>query len=190
MNQGDRISAELNVAGELLRERDVDLSPCTECGVCTDVCPVAFAMDPPPADLVIQARKGAGRQLFTHTSPWVCTDCRRCSDACPVDIDVARAMEGLRLLAYQKGCAPADNPIVHLHELFWDEVDGRGRVHELSLLWGLRRAVPGWRKRLGLVAMLLGKGKLPLRGTAVSEWDGLKAPKEAARTAAPQGESG
>ncbi len=173
MNQDDRTGVELNLARDLVRERVVDLSRCTECGVCTDVCPVAFAMDLPPADLVIQARRGAGRQLLAHASPWLCTDCRRCSEACPEGIDVARAIEGLRLLAHREGSAPEAEPIVRLYELFRDEVDGRGRVHELSLLRGLRRALPGWRKRLGLVAVLLVRRKLSLRAARVKGWPGL-----------------
>ena len=190
MQESNNSIPEPNVASELVRERGVRVSACSECGACTEVCPVAFAMDVSPADLMTQAKKGAGEALLTHTAPWVCTDCRRCSEVCPVRIDVARAMEGLRLLAYRTGCAPAGEPLVRLHQLFWDEVSRRGRVHELSLLWRLRHAVPGWRKKLALVAALLGRRKLSFRAAGVREWPGLEASTEAVGSSVSQGERG
>ena len=159
-----------SVAAEVLRLRGVDVIPCTECGACSDVCPVRFAMDVPPAELVTRAKRGAGEELLPHSSPWTCTDCRRCSLVCPVSIDVARAMEGLRLLASEKGCTPEGNSVVQFHRLFAEAVAHRGRLHELVLLWRLRRSVPSWPGRLGLVAVLLGRGKLPLRPERLRGW--------------------
>ena len=163
-----------SVAAELLRLRGVDVTPCTECGACSDVCPVRFAMDVPPAELMTRAKRGAGEELLPHSSPWTCTDCRRCSLVCPVSIDVARAMEGLRLLAHSKGRAPEGNSVVQFHRLFVEAIARRGRLHELTLLWRLRRSVPSWPDRLGLVAVLLGRGKLPLRPEPLRGWSGVE----------------
>jgi len=153
---------EVTVAEELLRLRGVDLASCSECGACTDVCPVASRMDVPPAELMARLKGGAGQESLVYASPWVCTDCRRCSVSCPVGIDVARAMEGLRLLARETGEAPADSPIVHFHAAFMDEIAQRGRLHELSLLWRLRHRLGDRRGRLALAAVLLKKGKISL----------------------------
>jgi heterodisulfide reductase subunit C len=163
-----------SVAAELLRLRGVDVSPCTECGACSDVCPVRFAMDVPPAELMTRAKRGGGEELLPHSSPWTCTDCRRCSLVCPVSIDVARAMEGLRVLAAEQGQAPAGNPVVEFHRLFTEAIARRGRLHELALLWRLRRSAPGWPGKLGLVAVLLGRGKLPLRPEPLPGWSGVE----------------
>ena len=163
------------VAEELLRLRGVDVGPCTECGACSEVCPVVFAMDVPPAELITRLKGGAGQDFLVHVSPWLCTDCRRCSETCPVHIDVARAMEGLRLLAHETAQASAEDPVVRFHETFLDEIAQRGRLHELRLLWRFRRQVPGWRSRLGLVTMLLGKGKLSFGGGRCRRWPGPKA---------------
>jgi len=165
---------EVHVAEGLVRLRQVDVTPCIECGACTDVCPVAFAMDEPPAELMTRAKRGEGLELLGRTSLWVCTDCRHCSEACPVGIDVARAMEGLRLLAYESGETPADNPIVRLHDVFMDEVGERGRLHELSFLWRFRHAITDWRSRLGLPAVLLARGRLPVRVSRPKSWPGLE----------------
>jgi len=166
----------LSLAGELLRLEAVDVRPCTECGACTEVCPVAFAMDAPPAELMVELKKGAGPELLNHRSPWLCTDCGRCSERCPVAIDVARAMEGLRLLAYRSGRAPAQEPVLRFHELFLDEVAQRGRLQELSLLRRFsrdRRALAPWgRGSPGFVALLLRRRKLPLRSSRPVRWPG------------------
>jgi len=103
----------------------------------------------------------------------VCTDCRRCSVSCPVGIDVARVMEGLRLLAQETGQAPAESPIVRFHRTFMDEIRRRGRLHELSLLWRLRSRTGRRRDRLALATMLLGKGKVSFRAGRPKEWSGL-----------------
>jgi heterodisulfide reductase subunit C len=176
MTRSADVNAAPSVAAELLRLRRTDVSPCTECGACSDVCPVRFAMDVPPAELMTRAKRGAGAELLAHGGPWLCTDCRRCSLVCPVSIDVARAMEGLRLLAQYKGQAPKGHPVVEFHRLFAEGVARRGRVHELALLWRLRRSLPSWPSRLGLVAVLLGRGKLPLRPEALPGWSEAEEP--------------
>jgi len=165
----------LTPAEGLLRLRGVDVTPCTECGVCSDVCPVLSWMDVAPAELMIGAKKGAGQELLAHGSLWVCIDCRRCSESCPVGIDVARAMEGLRSLAHDTGRAPAQDPILRFHELFLREVARRGRLHGLSLMWRSRHLIRGWPRKLGLPMVLLAKGKLPFREGRPVAWPGPQA---------------
>ena len=170
---GAQRTLEATVAEELLRLRGVDLMSCSECGACTDVCPVASRMDVAPAELMARLKGGAGQDSLTHTSPWVCTDCRRCSVRCPAGIDVARVMEGLRLLARETGEDPTGSPVIQFHQTFMDEITQRGRLHELSLLWRLRHQTGGRRGRLALAAVLLRKGKISFaRRSAGKEWPG------------------
>lgn len=174
MNEEPHKRAASTLAEELYRLRRVEVSACTGCGACSEVCPVVSGMDVPPADLIVQSKEDRP-EVLAAASPWLCTDCRLCSRECPVGIDVARAVEGLRLIAYRRGSAPAQEPMVAFHQAFLEEVAQRGRLHEVSLLRRLRRRWPDRRPPWSRVAMLVGRGKLPLRAARLKGWPGGRA---------------
>ncbi|MDN6475021.1 (Fe-S)-binding protein, partial [Corynebacterium flavescens] len=89
----------------------LDVSTCTECGRCQDLCP-AWNTDKPlsPKKLVMDLRQGAIDNYNPHAGVdvlsmagvieddvlWACTNCGACVDQCPVDIEHIDHISDLR----------------------------------------------------------------------------------------------
>lgn len=101
---------------------------------------------------------------------------------------MARAIEGLRLIAYRRGLAPEQEPMVVFHRAFLEEVAERGRLHEVGLLRRLRARGFGGSGRWALVVMLLARGKLPLRAGRAEGWPGGGVPGLCAGPGSPEEE--
>jgi len=63
---------------------------CFQCFKCSLGCPVSFAMDYLPHQLLRMVQMGLkDRVLHSHTI-WVCAACETCTTRCPNHIDIAR----------------------------------------------------------------------------------------------------
>ena len=94
-----RISAE-SVHNELVHRVEEysgqDLMACYQCGKCAAGCPVAFAMDMLPSQVIRFAQLGLVEQLTESKTIWLCAACQTCYTRCPKGIDLSRIMEALR----------------------------------------------------------------------------------------------
>ena len=103
-----RLSAE-SVHGEFVRQiEDVSgqaLLACNQCGKCSSGCPVAFALDVLPNQIIRMAQLGLEDVLQAQTI-WTCASCMTCLSRCPKGVDVPRVMEALRQMAMDRGATP------------------------------------------------------------------------------------
>lgn len=76
-----------------------DLLACYQCGKCAAGCPVAFAMDLLPSQVIRLAQLGQIEELLETQTIWLCAACQTCTTRCPKGVDLARIMEALRELA-------------------------------------------------------------------------------------------
>lgn len=117
-----------------------DISHCYQCGRCTAGCPVAYRMDLGPRRVMRSLQLGLKDEAIRSNSIWFCVSCQTCSARCPKEIDIARIMEAVRIMAVQERIKPAKKDIALFHQLFLDNVRSLGRVNELLLggLYNLR----------------------------------------------------
>jgi heterodisulfide reductase subunit C len=73
-----------------------DLMACYQCGKCSAGCPVAFAMDMLPSQVIRYAQLGLVDRLTESKTIWLCAACQTCYTRCPKGIDLSRIMEALR----------------------------------------------------------------------------------------------
>ncbi len=74
----------------------VKITDCYQCGKCSAGCPVAFAMDKTPRQIIRLLQLGMlDEALKTHTI-WLCATCQTCSTRCPRDVDLATLNEVLQ----------------------------------------------------------------------------------------------
>jgi heterodisulfide reductase subunit C len=102
-----RLSAE-SVRSELVHRIEEysgqDLMACYQCGKCAAGCPVAFAMDMLPSQVIRYAQLGLVDQLLDSKTIWLCAACQTCYSRCPKGIDLSRIMEALReIVMYEQG---------------------------------------------------------------------------------------
>ncbi len=106
---------------------------CYFCQKCTAGCPVAFAMDPTPAQVMRMMPLGQKEAVLSSSAIWLCVGCETCGTRCPNHIRLAPVFDTLRYMALEEGYDP--EPAVYaLHRSFLDSIKLWGRVHELSML--------------------------------------------------------
>ncbi|MFZ7103540.1 MAG: 4Fe-4S dicluster domain-containing protein [Peptococcaceae bacterium] len=121
---------------EVTEKSGVRASKCYQCGKCSAGCPVAFAMDRTPREIMRLVQLGLMDEALKSQTIWLCASCDTCSTRCPREVDIAGMMETLRIIAKKRGFITEKNMDI-FHNLFLKSVESYGRVHELGLILGL-----------------------------------------------------
>jgi heterodisulfide reductase subunit C len=75
---------------------------CYQCGMCSAGCPLSFAMDLPPNQIIRLAQLGIEEDISNSKTIWLCASCLTCAVRCPRGVDLAKVMEALRLITLRK----------------------------------------------------------------------------------------
>ncbi len=147
---------------------------CYQCLTCTLGCPLTFAMDLHPHEILKYVQLGAREKVLKASTLWVCASCEACATRCPHEIEIVTLMDLLRRMAKEEGTVTEQGPV--LNRVFLEAIRKRGRVHELSLVLDLKRKTGGLFRfdkdemRFGLAMFRRGKLKLlprSIKGTDV-----------------------
>ncbi|HHH40673.1 MAG TPA: heterodisulfide reductase [Chloroflexi bacterium] len=124
---------DLTFSREVQARSGVPVLRCYFCQKCTAGCPVAYAMDYKPAQLLRLIQLGQKEAVLSSSAIWLCVGCETCGTRCPNQIRLAPMFDVLRYMALEEGYKP--EPMVYaLHRSFLDSIRMWGRVHELSML--------------------------------------------------------
>ncbi|UWG98804.1 4Fe-4S dicluster domain-containing protein [Dehalobacter sp. DCM] len=108
---------------------------CYQCGKCSAGCPVAFAMDKTPREIMRYLQNNMLEEALNSHTIWLCATCLTCSERCPQEVNIAEVMESLRILAGENRIV-AERRIDIFHQMFLKYVEEFGRVYELGLILG------------------------------------------------------
>ncbi len=106
---------------------------CLQCGTCTGTCPVSYAMDLTPRQIVAMFRAGHIEEILQSRAIWLCASCYSCTVRCPADIRVTDTMYALKRIAMAKKMYPGRFLVHVLSGAFVDNVYRYGRNYELGL---------------------------------------------------------
>jgi heterodisulfide reductase subunit C len=150
--------------GEMIGQ---NVDGCYQCGKCTGGCPVAYAMDLPPHEVVRLVQLGRQEEVLSSHTIWLCASCETCTSRCPKNIEVAALMDALRILASRQDQTQAEKEISLFHRLFLEAVRRFGRVNDLYLMgkYNLLTLNPLRDWRVG--RKLFSKGKLKMSAPRV-----------------------
>ena len=115
-------------------ETGINVQDCYQCQKCSAGCPVAFAMDYKPNQIMQMVLLGMKERVLSSKTIWVCASCYTCSTRCPNDIDIAKVMDWLRQSALREGVSPAEKEVPLFHSALLDSIRRHGRVHELGMM--------------------------------------------------------
>lgn len=146
------------VIARIEEEAGTSINLCYQCGKCTAGCPVAFAMDYPPRQVIRLMQLDLVDDALECNSIWICATCETCSARCPRGVDIAALMDATRreALAQKK---TGDGKVSAFNEGFLAGVRHFGRTFEAGiLLWhNLRTMQPFKDAELGLPMFKRGK---------------------------------
>ncbi|MBI5826655.1 MAG: 4Fe-4S dicluster domain-containing protein [Deltaproteobacteria bacterium] len=100
LSQADIDGAEVQLIERVSGE---EMKRCYQCGNCSGGCPVAYAMEVPPSQIMRFLQLGMVDEVMGANSMWVCVGCLQCSSRCPQGVSVASVLEGLRQITLRKG---------------------------------------------------------------------------------------
>ncbi|HSW57332.1 MAG TPA: 4Fe-4S dicluster domain-containing protein [Dehalococcoidales bacterium] len=141
------------------------ISTCYQCEKCSNGCPMTFAMDVLPHQVMHSISLNQTEKVINSDTIWVCASCETCTTRCPNEIDIAHVMDTLRKLSMQKGVKPAHHQAPVFHKSFLNNVKMLGRMHEISMAVDFSLRAEGLRgllKQAGLGMNMLRKGKVKI----------------------------
>jgi heterodisulfide reductase subunit C2 len=111
-----------------------NLARCYQCSMCSDGCPVAYAMDYHPNQIIHLVRLGLKEKVLQSKAIWICSSCETCATRCPNDIEIVRLMDVLRSESIAAGFKGPLSNIPKFHKIFIEQIRKKGRIDEGSLL--------------------------------------------------------
>ena len=106
---------------------------CYQCLTCSLGCPVAFAMDYAPHQVLRMTQLGLKERVLDSTTIWLCASCETCATRCPNEINIVQVMDILRSIALREG-RTEQTKLPLFHTAFLDGVRSNGKIHELMLI--------------------------------------------------------
>ncbi|MEN8234389.1 MAG: 4Fe-4S dicluster domain-containing protein [Actinomycetota bacterium] len=149
---------------------------CIQCGTCTASCPVSYAMDYTPRQLIAMFRAGGLEELLASRTIWVCASCYQCTTRCPAEIQITDLFYAFRRIAIDRGIFPKRFPSHVFSESFVAQVKKYGRNYETGMLlrYFLRTkpfGLLGW-SHAGVA--LVRRGRIPILPEKIEGIDGLR----------------
>ena len=171
---------ELNIPSDTVSEfaetirgtTGLDVNVCYQCRKCTAGCPVAYAMDYPPAQLMHAIRLGLQDLVLNSNTMWLCASCETCTTRCPQEVDIAGVMDALRIMATRAGVKPKVPEITAAYCSGLTNIRFFGRLYELGFAGMFYLSTGQLTKDLSLGIKMFKKGKLKLlpsfRGSSIT----------------------
>lgn len=108
---------------------------CIQCGTCSGSCPVSYAMDISPRELIALFRAGEMEAIMKSRTIWICASCYACTTRCPSGIKITDIIYALKRTAMEKKYKSNDASHVQtLANLFVSNLMAYGRLHEGTLI--------------------------------------------------------
>jgi heterodisulfide reductase subunit C len=119
---------------ELVKSSGESASICYQCKTCSSGCPVAFAMDLLPHQIIQMIRMGLKDVVLKSSSIWLCVSCESCTTRCPNDIDVAKIIDALRMASIKSGLKLGEKRPSVFHDSVLSSIKRTGRLYELGMI--------------------------------------------------------
>ena len=152
------------------------ISRCLQCGTCTGSCPVSYAMDLSPRELIARFRAGDIRSILASRTIWICASCYSCTTRCPAGIKVTDIIYALKRMALARGIRPSRYPTFAVAESFLDQVNRYGRMNEPRFMLGFYRRAGFGRafKAMPMAVRMFFKGRIGVRASRIKGLDSLR----------------
>lgn len=159
---------------KLREESGQDPGQCFQCMKCTGGCPMQFTMDYPPSQIMRMLQDGLVDEVLNSFTVQTCATCATCTTRCPRDIDIAKLMDTLRVIAYHKGIVGKGKNMHVFHTTFMNSIKNHGRLYEVGLALGLNLGTGNLLQDTDIGVPMFFKGKLNLLPHNVKGFNEIK----------------
>jgi heterodisulfide reductase subunit C len=151
------------------------LKECIQCGTCSGSCPVSWAMEESPRQIIAMIRAGMKDRVLESATPWTCASCYQCTVRCPQEIKITDVMYILKRMSIRAN-ARRSRGIALFSKTFIKVVRQTGRNNEARLLVDYAMGTNPFAsiKDAGLGLGLKTRGRLPLSAKPVKDLAGLR----------------
>jgi len=132
-SQKGKENCDLSFAREIEEKSQAHLERCYQCMACSSGCPVAYAMDYPPHQILRMTQLGLKDMVLKSTTIWLCASCETCATRCPNEIEIVQIMDLLRETAIKEGHTE-QTPLPLFHNTFLGGIRFTGKAYELGLI--------------------------------------------------------
>jgi len=140
----------------------LDVNLCFQCAKCASGCPVSYAMDYTPTQLIHAIQLGLTDLVLNSETIWLCASCQTCTTRCPQDVDLAGVMDAVRIIAQRKKIKAKIPEIPTFYRSSLRNIGFFGRMYELGLIAMLKLFTRSFTKDIRLGLKMLRKGKLKI----------------------------
>ncbi len=156
------ITSRSQLAEAVLHESGQNVNLCYQCMKCAAGCPISYAMDYKPAQLIHAIRLGLDELVLNSKTMWLCASCETCTTRCPQEVDVAKVMDAVKIIAVRRGVKPTIPEVASFYRAALANIKKCGRMYELGMIVGLKMRTFDLLKDAGLGMKMFRKGKLKM----------------------------
>lgn len=135
---------------------------CYQCGKCSAGCPVAYAMDLLPSQVMRLCQLGLKDEVLSSSTIWLCASCETCATRCPREIEIVSVMDALRQWACREDLAQQPRKVPLFVSTFMSNLKWFGRLYEAALVGAYNLKSGHLTKDLDKAPEMLFKGKISL----------------------------
>jgi heterodisulfide reductase subunit C len=156
------ITGQSQLAEAVLLESGQNVNLCYQCRKCAAGCPVSYAMDYSPPQLIHAIRLGLDDLVFNSKTVWLCASCETCTTRCPQEVDVAKVMDAVKIIGVRRGVKPTIPEVASFYRAALANIKKCGRMFEMGMIVGLKLRTFDFFKDAGLGMKMFRKGKLKM----------------------------
>ncbi len=156
------ITSQSALAREVLDQSGQNVNLCYQCRKCAAGCPISYAMDYKPAQIIHAIRLGLDDLVFKSKTMWLCASCETCTTRCPQQVDVAKVMDAVKIVATSRGIKPTIPQVASFYRAALANIKKCGRMYEMGMIVGLKMRTFEFFKDAGLGMKMFKKGKLKM----------------------------
>ncbi len=164
------IRPESQLAQTVMDESGQNVNLCYQCRKCAAGCPISYAMDYKPAQLIHAIRLGLDDLVFKSKTVWLCASCETCTTRCPQEVDVAKVMDAVKIIALRRRIKPTIGQVASFYKAALSNIKMCGRMYELGMIVALKLRTFEFFKDMALGTKMFLKGKLRMIPNFSGAW--------------------
>lgn len=173
MESNPTITSQSQLAEAIFKESGQNVNLCYQCRKCAAGCPISYAMDYKPAQIIHAIRLGMDDLVMKSKTAWLCASCETCTTRCPQEVDIAKVMDAVKIIALRQGMKPAIPDVASFYKAALANIKKCGRMFEVGMIIGLKLRTFNFFKDMVLGVKMFKKGKLkviPSLSGALTTW--------------------